>query len=320
MNNTFFVDNMVLRIYRDYTYERANIFYKKEILKEKFPWTSNEILKKYKFTNIRRELDRGSKFLLESVNSNLILDSNKALNMALYRLINTPNIKLFFPEWPINFDTVNIKSFFDFEKEFFATQIGKTTAMQSSAYFLSSFRKIAYTKFPEYQGYNTAFVALINSEKERILNSFNSITAEDCFNKINEISGIKGKFISYQIFVDWSYLNCTKYTEKDIVKSGPGCDRGIDWMINGEKLLDSQNDRIKFFDTYENFIWWFHDNLPELMKSANLDWNPKDFQHFLPVEQQNWSVMQIENSFCELSKYMKYLFNMPGRRRFFKAN
>lgn len=28
-----------LKIYRDYQYERANIYYKKEILKEPKPWT-----------------------------------------------------------------------------------------------------------------------------------------------------------------------------------------------------------------------------------------------------------------------------------------
>jgi len=69
--------------------ERTNIYYKKEILKEKAPWTEDEILNKYKFVNTKRKWDRESRWLLKNIvnNSNLTYEE-KLLNCILFRVIN----------------------------------------------------------------------------------------------------------------------------------------------------------------------------------------------------------------------------------------
>ena len=53
--------------------ERTEIYYKKEILKQKSPWTKDEILQKYKFVNTKRKWDKETKWLLKNIieNNNL---------------------------------------------------------------------------------------------------------------------------------------------------------------------------------------------------------------------------------------------------------
>jgi hypothetical protein len=57
----------VLKYHHLYITERTEIYKKKEILKLPQPWTEDEVFLKYRFTNVRRELDRESKWLIQNV-------------------------------------------------------------------------------------------------------------------------------------------------------------------------------------------------------------------------------------------------------------
>ena len=46
----FNIDSDVLKIYRDYQYERSDIYHKKEVLQLSRPWTDDNYLSKYKFS------------------------------------------------------------------------------------------------------------------------------------------------------------------------------------------------------------------------------------------------------------------------------
>jgi hypothetical protein len=113
----FKIDPKYLKLYIDYQYERSAIYYKKEILKETRPWTNQNILNKYKFTNIRRELDKESRFLIKTVLSRSDININdKLLNAALFRCINSSNSIELFKYWPINFEHFNEEEFANYEK------------------------------------------------------------------------------------------------------------------------------------------------------------------------------------------------------------
>jgi len=72
-----------------YIFERHKIWVKKEVKKLPSPWTDDEIFKKYKFTNVRRELDRESLWLINNIskNANLTLEE-KILFSLLFRIYN----------------------------------------------------------------------------------------------------------------------------------------------------------------------------------------------------------------------------------------
>ncbi len=71
-------------------HERQNIWYKRVILGEPAPWTENETLKVYKFTNAIRDLDRLTIYYIDHLLSNL-KDNDESkksliLNTMIYRL------------------------------------------------------------------------------------------------------------------------------------------------------------------------------------------------------------------------------------------
>ena len=115
-----------------------------------------------------------------------------------------------------------------------------------------------------------------------------------------------GKFLVYQVFVDMTYIPYYKFSENEFVLSGPGCDRGIHSLC---KDLDGL--------TEEEFMFWLRDNIQRIRP----DFNPEEMFHFLPEDQRNWGVMQIENSFCELSKCLKVAFSdkPTGKVRKYKS-
>lgn len=301
----FEIDKNTLKLYRDYQYERASVYFKKEVLKLERPWTSHEILSKYKFTNIRRELDRESKYLIESVLSRDDVSlSDKLLNAAVFRCINCKDGIDSLAQWPIKFDELDIGKLFTDEVHYWTTVQGKR--MQSNAYFLSHIRKVSNTHFPEYTGHNTGIVAYVNKFKDIILESYNKDTSKECCDHLSKLSSIGGPFMRYQIWVDWTYIPGSKFHESEYVISGPGCNLGITWMLFGDSMLitnaknkpDVRYRSIidKYPDkTYDDFLWWFTDNLPELMSSNELEWNPKEFQHFMPETKRDWNLMNVEN-------------------------
>lgn len=323
----FNIDKDILKIYRNYTYERANIFYKKEILKEPSPWTEDYYLKTFKYTNIRRELDRESKFLIETViNNSKLCMANKALNCALFRCINHSEGTKYLKEWPVDFTTYDKN-----EYKVYEDSADNSNRLQSNAYFLSHVRYAANILTPELKGYNCNLVEFINQNREQILLAFfNRESAESVCDLLSKVKSIGGPFMRYQIFIDWTYIPEYWFNEDEYVISGPGCNNGIDWMLAGTNLIKYSNDKT-ILDygyltnqyknkTYEDFLYWFRDNLPNIMNTVGLEWNPAKFQHFLPVRQQNWSLMQIENSFCELNKLLKLRNNINMRVRYYGDN
>jgi len=74
----------------DWISERYKVHVRKDVNKEKAPWTDNSIIKNYRFTNVRREHDRETKWLIENITSNTVLSlRDKVLNCIMFRTWNT---------------------------------------------------------------------------------------------------------------------------------------------------------------------------------------------------------------------------------------
>ena len=58
-----FIKEQVEDFYK-FIIKRQDIYYKKTILKQAWPWTDDEVLKNYKFCNIFRQLDTGTQLII----------------------------------------------------------------------------------------------------------------------------------------------------------------------------------------------------------------------------------------------------------------
>lgn len=291
--------------------ERYRIHYLKDVEKKPFPWTENTIFRNYRFTNVKRYHDRETLWLLKNItNDERFSLEEKIWNSILFRSWNKSRTL-----------------------EILGAPYHKEEYLQGSEYFRPRVDK-ALKDYPDYVWYTNAFntgglkqtwqyrdgkgyrdgyrktsdaVTKPDHEKNMTLRAFfmmdwvtenyivekvmNSESQMECFEILQSVPGI-GPFLAYQVFIDLSYIPEFKFSENEFTVAGPGCKRGISWVVENRNGL-----------SHEEVIFWIRDHQEELF-SIDFATLMKD----LPEEDRRLTVMDIENSFCEISKYLKAVY------------
>lgn len=278
--------------------QRYTIHLKKDVLKETPPWTTDQVLRDFRFTNIRREHDRESKWVIEHITNNPELCyEDKLLNVILFRLFNKHETAELI-EQPIQFyhgyDPEKYRPIFESVKKDYPAYIFFTGA------FITGGMKRALKRY------------LPNGTKEdsmpmRVMRFIHYLYQDGVIDKIKSCTTQKevydllrgylgiGDFLAYQFFVDMTYIKEFPFSENEFTVAGPGCVRGLNYLF---KDRDGMN--------YEECLFWLRDNLDRLfIKTLRKDWNPKKLFWDLPEEDCYFNVMSLENCFCELSKYIR---------------
>lgn len=218
---------MDIKDFFDFIYQRYLIFHKKEILKLSPPYTEDPILSNYKFCNVFREDDAGTKiiFSLPSNNKRELLT-----NIFSYRIFNRRD----------HFDNIgwiNISNFSPHSFKEHLLSIKEKRPIFSDAY-------------------------LVNWNLDNILNSLEFLSSSydlDKLNKdspkevFNELKKLKciGPFLAYQLFQDLSYFGDLfhRFNGNDFVEIGPGCLGALDLLNNSTNV------------SHLNFIYLIRDDL-----------------------------------------------------------
>lgn len=79
---------------------RHKIWYAKEVERAPRPWTDDHVLHTYKFCNVYRKLDIGTKLVIQNVCNSGLSDEQKVMNIILYRRFNTREFFGLFPAVP----------------------------------------------------------------------------------------------------------------------------------------------------------------------------------------------------------------------------
>lgn len=277
------------------------------------PWTDDPILREYKFTNVRRENDRQTRYLIENVCLNPELSlRDKIYNVFLLRAWN-------------NWDTMR-----DFGGPWSAEEI-KSPALKEkvrpiyhkllaenpdrrwwSAAYNQGGTKYAW-KFPDGEGMGRAKSEeagkkFADYEPDIPLRTFHigpwlnqlyiskrlcrAKDQQEAFNIIQEVRGFS-TFLAYQIFVDLTYIPEFPFSENEFTVAGPGCRKGIDYVFENRDGM-----------SYEEAIFWMRNYLNEV---NNGRWIACQVFNDLPPQDQFMNVMSMENCFCEISKYIRAL-------------
>lgn len=262
------------------------------------PWTKDPILQEFKFTNVRREHDRETKWLLDNVVHNPILSyENKLMNIILYRMFNKSQTLEIFKGQNINWGNVDNKHVEDIRyhldwyleenpKYTFFTNAFLTCGLKVSLGRMEDtndeFMPMRVIKFAR-QLWNSGLIDTIKKAK----------TQEDVFRAIKGCYGL-GEFLAYQMFVDFTYIPEFPFSENEFTVSGPGCIKGL-------------NEVFADFDglTHDEALFWLRDNIDLEFQARGWNWNPDKLFDDLPVEDRYMNVMSLENCFCELSKYVR---------------
>lgn len=300
--------------------ERYRIHLKKDVDGAQRPYTNNEVLRDYKFTNVRREHDRVSKELIAQVSLNPYLTlQEKIANTFLFRSWNNPEtFRDFGGPWSIN--AIYGRKLKEKVRKVYHELLEENPERKwwSSAYnqggtkyswkfpegdgMKRAKREVDGAKYPDYEADIPLRVFHVGPwlKQKNIYNRLMTAqTQKQCFEIIKDIRGF-ADFLAYQIFVDLTYIPEFPFSENEFVIAGPGCKRGIDLVFTDKDSM-----------SYEECLFWLRDNFEEMAYGLEANeyieftWNAEKLMTDLPKEERYMNIMSLENCFCELSKYIR---------------
>lgn len=319
------IDNLELFFYT--MYERQEIWYKRMILKKERPWTDDQILNDYKFTNVYRELDRNSQYQIQ----NILLSYNKTekdiiWKLILFRIFNNPELFDFIENITINaensgyeeynfigkfpnYKIYNKEDFYEFIKWF--RESGKNPF--TNAYVTNS---LACPGQSRDWCYGNKVVPEIHNKIPEILNCVkNSNNVKELIEIFKEIPGV-ADFMAHELYQDLTYikkytnLNIFRWDQNSYTNIGPGASSGISFIF---PHLKTNNEKIKS-------ICFLRDISKEyLLKFGNfkyIEWDKREYKYKI-LKKSNLSLHQIEMWLCEFSKYYKVKTNTGKQRSMF---
>lgn len=286
--------------------ERTSIYYKKEILNLPPYWTDDEILRKYKFVNTKRTWDRETKWLIDNViNNNNLSYENKILNSFLFRVINKSST-LIMLNGPFDFFNIDLKHInLDIREQLNKISKNDSSYVFFSAAYILGGPKVNFGKFLEKNEGNIEKNMVIRMIKFVFYQKYSIVSGVqraknqyEVFNHLRSYSGI-GNFLAYQIFVDLTYIDIFPFTEMNFVVSGPGCERGINWIFQDRGGMNS-----------DECLFWFTINQHKIAEKYDENWDLNEIFHFLPEESRLYTLMDMENSgACEIDKRCRTKFH-----------
>lgn len=287
--------------------DRYAVHIRKDVQKLPAPWTDNPIIQEYRFTNVRREHDKETRWVIENVCSAQMTEANKWMNIILFRMINkSETCKNFMP---IDFDNVNWQRIVEY-----TMSLDPEYSVFTSAFYTSGLKRISAQKC----GHLTAFkdkdqgvpplISVIQycqqlyEEGELVYDLCHCDNAHKIFDTLAKVDGI-GYFLAYQMLIDWTYCPEALVSENEFVVAGPGAQSGLDYVFANRDGM-----------TYEESLFWLRDNWQTICDWLQLPWNPDEIFTDLDPEDRHMNVMSLQNCHCEISKYIRAV-NGTGRPR-----
>ena len=259
--------------------ERQEIYRRRFVEDEAPPWTDDEILQKYHFCHVYRELDAGTKFVLNNIVNQGYDEADVLFNTTFYRLLKNPDSYTatggFFQIDNFEADEV-VRRLEDFDGQIFgrAYRIGHTMGSD----YDELHKAIVYDTLNGHLRHKADdYVEVLTSTGNDRPN------ANDAMKRLTDIPQV-GDFVAYEIMTDLCY-GFVNYTENDFLEIGPGAEKGLEHIWG---------------DTGENYVHWLTENGDELMNLFDLElyrWNGTEFKDL--------TLRAIEHSLCEYAKYVR---------------
>lgn len=281
-------------------YTRHMIWYKRFVLNKPPPWTKNRIFLEYKFTNMYRELDRGTIYLLDNI-ANKGTPYEDVFNIILYRLFNRIS----------TYDQIG-----------FQTLLRAKSGAITWPAFGKSFEKIrrfgdagnpiytdahmvcAYEHYPGKDKLERIWY-IVDQVLDHLWEIMEAVYDNESLGPLHKflitLPGI-GPFIAYEVAVDISYCEWNSHHDDEWVNPGPGCQRGLKAIFPGIKPRQCQ-------EAIELLRYYQRDEFDRLnLPFFDIAYKGKEL-----------TLRNIEHDLCEFFKYHKALLGLGRPRNKFVA-
>src|SRR5580765_3232280 len=268
----------------NFVVERQSIYHKRMVLGEPAPWTQDYVLRSYFFTNVYRELDKGTIFLIKNL---LKLQDDKDLLFAImvYRLFN--DIDTF------RFLMLRCKmtkyGAWDWER---ASRYLNAYENHGSRVFTDAFTVtgVKFGGFPDKIRNICWLIGNLQRQTPALLNALKSANSlKRVWQIFNDTQGF-GRFLAYELAIDVNYSRLIAFSEDDWVNAGPGCKRGIQW-IWGKRDPGRK---------WEDYISYLRARQGDFIQSIGRDEQWQSVYPGYPL-----TLRSIEHSLCEFQKYAR---------------
>ena len=212
---------VVLDTYWKFACSRQEIFHRR-LNGEKRPWTSDPILRGYKFTNAYRASDRVSQYLIREV----IYKGDQNIEEVFFRILL---FKLFnkIETWETlqeQFGNISFSEYsFNAYNSVLDSEMAKGNRIYSAAYIMASCGT-AFGHPRKHSNHLKLLENMMNDEVPLRIAELNS--KRQVFDLLKSYPGI-GDFLAYQFAIDINYSRVTNLSENDFVMPGPGALDGI---------------------------------------------------------------------------------------------
>lgn len=274
--------SIVLDTYWKFACERQNIFFHK-IMKTNNLLTSDEILKKHKFTNAYRASDRVSQYLIKNViyASQDQDDSDILLKILLFKIFNKIDTwELISTEFgditSLNFDFKTLNGIL-------SGAMKAKESIYSGAYIMASGKSIF-----GFDRKHENHLMLLNEKiiNERFIDKVKScLSLEQLYNLLLKLPTI-GPFLAFQFAIDINYSELVNFNEMDFVVAGPGAKDGM------KKCFTDFGD---YSET--DIIKYVTDMQEDEFNRLGLDFKNLWGRHL--------QLIDCQNLFCETDKYSR---------------
>ncbi len=291
-----------------FMYRRHNAWRNRFIKhKPRKKWTNDKILRDFKYTNIYRQLDRGSLWAI-----NIIIKPTMKKYHNAVKKGNKKKAKFYYKNliWKLlvyrlccrieTFEKIGIPDYTKFDPVLYLSAIKgvlKHHRAMTNAFLTCPCPK-GMTKV---EGYVLNLIDGRIKLDDVYKTCKTTDNPEDIVKALRKIRGCGG-FFAYELYCDLCYSGITKFTTNDYVNIGPGCMEGLRFLYPSigtsvskakEKLYTLFDDQNKHFE--------------------RLGLNFKHCNYLEPVKNK-LSLRSIEHSLCEFSKYWLQLRNVGKRR------
>lgn len=232
---TFTSDQKHIDDFWQFIFDRHMIWYKRFMLKQEAPWTTDPCMLEYKFTNVYRELDRGTLYLLDNILDHGT-EMEQVFNIIFYRLFNRIE----------TYERVGFQTLFDSKKTPGTVVWGNrketwdalgAVYAEGKPLWTDAHMVCAYEHFPgdnKLERFHYIFKEVVKAMPElfKVIKTAKSLGT--IHKALCAIPGI-GPFNAYEMEVDISYAGWNNLSEDEWVNPGPGCQRGLKSLFPGIK-------------------------------------------------------------------------------------
>lgn len=302
-----------------FIYERLNIYYRRVVLGKPAPWTTDQILQKYRFTNFCRDMDKLT--IYERLNILSKLDE-KTTNTELRKKSVMFNVMLF--RTFVKLETYEAFGFIDFSDENWKQlwEKGKKTLLGRRSRGVQNFtgsymvNNLHACNPDETTRDNKTLNALCLLEyvidnldlvyKKAIVEPYNMKEQLEYLVTLNGVGGFTAYEYACSFAMAGRYFKnvLVPWTQDSYTNIGPGSKKGLEWVFKNRGNLTEIEAII-----YLRSIWKH-----EMKRLGYYD----DFVKKLPEELDgDLDLRIIEHCLCETTKYNKLLTGTGGTKRAF---